>query len=197
MQSVRYGKPKVLSLILMIGMLVSAIHAQSARDTALPSRPSVFVTYPSALGISMSPVESVSLSWKHLFDRIGVEVGVGGFWDPASTTGPIYWYSVNSALSYRLLAEDFASWIAGGLDLVAFAGYRGEDGYEAVFNEDDYSFTYVRTGYRPYLFFGAGIGIETVLFRHFSQEVQFLYLGQFLHNPGIRFGLNFAYRYRF
>lgn len=188
---------KAFLLLVLLELMVAMVPAQSNKSVAFGSQRTVFATYPSALGISMSPVENVSLSWKNLFDRIGVEVGVGGFWDPASTTGPIYWYSVNGALSYRLLAEDFASWIAGGLDLVAFAGYRGEDGYEAVFNEDDYSFTYVRTGYRPYLFFGAGIGIETVLFKHFSQEVQFLYLGQFLHNPGIRFGVNFAYRYRF
>ncbi|TXT44029.1 MAG: hypothetical protein FD137_1663 [Spirochaetes bacterium] len=44
---------------------------------------------------------------------------------------------------------------------------------------------------------GAGIGIGTVLFKHFSQELQFLYIGRFLNNPGLNFGVNASFRYRY
>lgn len=149
--------------------------------------------YPSALGISLSTIGNVGLSWKHWFGITGTEVTVGGLWDPAATVGNIYWYSVSAAVSHRLFSEDFADWFSGGLDLVLLLGHAGEDG----FDYDVGSSNYIRIGYVPYLYLGAGIGIEMVMFRHFSQELQFLYMARFLNSPGIHLGVNASFRYRY
>lgn len=149
--------------------------------------------YPSALGISLSTIENVGLSWKRWFGNVGLEVAAGGFWDPSSTIGNIYWYSVSAAVSRRLFAEEFSDWFSGGLDLVFLAGHAGEDGYEY----DALTSNFIRTGYLPYFHVGAGIGIEVLLFRHFSQELQFLYSARLLNNPGIHLGVNASFRYRF
>lgn len=180
-------------LLICIFLCFFTLSEISADETLKTNTSPALQEYPSALGISLSTIENVGLSWKRWFGKTGVEVAVGGLWDPSATDGNIYWYSVYGAVSHRLFAEDFSDWFSGGLDLVFLAGHAGEEGFEY----DASSSNYIRTGYVPYLHFGAGIGIEMVMFRHFSQELQFLYIARFLNNPGIHLGLNASFRYRY
>jgi len=190
----------MIPLLLFLVLTASQPTAQTktspeykASNSGKERKTTVFEEFPSSLGVTFASIETFGLSWKRWFGKTGLELCVGGTWDPSNLYGPIYYYSVTGALSHRLYAEDFADWFSGGLYLVLYGGHAGEDGY--VYDADlDVN---VRTGYKPYVYAGAGIGLETVLFRHFSQEVQFLYIGQFLNDPGIGFGVNFSLRYRY
>lgn len=186
-------------LVLFLAVVFSTLGSRAfAQDPGSPKPAgTVFQEYPSSLGVSLSGLDTFGLSWKRWFGKVGVEISAGGAWDPASEYGTIYWYALTSALSYRLYAEDFAKWLSGGLYLVAYAGHTGEDGYEYQVPSGGGDGSYVRTGFSPSLLAGAGIGIETVLFKHFSQELQFLYIGRFISNPGLDFGVNASFRYRY
>jgi hypothetical protein len=157
----------------------------------------IFDQYPSSLGVTLGSMETFGLSWKRWFGKTAFEITAGGMWDPSTTMGSIYWYAVTGALSYRLYAEDFANWFSGGLYLVAYGGHGGEDSIDYVYDPEKDTSDTVRSGYSPYIYAGGGIGIETVLFKHFSQELQFLYIGRFLSSPGIQFGVNASFRYRY
>ena len=65
--------------------------------------------------------------------------------------------------------------------------------FETLLHSSDF----VRTGYLPYFHTGAGIGIEMLVFRHLSQELQFLYIARFLNNPGIQLEVKASFRYRY
>ena len=181
-------------LVALVSLAVSPLAAADTDPLGPPAKEeTVFDRYPSSVGMSIASFGALGLSWKRWYGATGVEFTAGGTWDPSTSYGSIYWYSILAGLSRRLYAEDFSDWFSGGLYLVAVAGHAGEEGWEY----DSSSEKYERYPYRPYLFAGAGIGIESVFFRHFSQELQFMYTGRFLNNPGIEFGVNFAFRYRY
>ena len=176
----------------MISLVPAAAGAEGTHAGATPAA-TVFDLYPSSVGMSAASFGPVGLSWKRWYGATGIELTAGGSWTPANVYGSIYWYSVLAGISRRLYAEDFSDYFSGGLYLVAVVGHAGEEGW--TYDSDTSS--YVRFPYTPYIFAGAGLGIETVFFRHFSQEIQFLYTGRFLNQPGIDFGVNFAFRYRY
>ncbi len=195
--------PARIALCLLFAVSVACVPAfassagSGAASASVPvagaAARTVFDAYPSAIGVHVGSIEAVGLSWKRWYGPTGFEVSAGGGWDPATTSGNVFWYSVTGGVSRRIFAEDFDSWFSGGLSLVGVVGHAGEEGY--VY--DPATSGYVLHPYRPYFFAGAGIGIETVFFRHYSQELQFLYIGRFLNDPGIGFGVSFAFRYRF
>lgn len=157
----------------------------------------VFDQYPSSLGFSIGSPEVAGITWKRWFGRTGLEIAAGGTYDPVATYSDIYFYSVTVGLSHRLFAEDFASWFSGGLSLIGYLGHSGRSGYDYVPGEGDNPGSYAPSGYKPSIFAAAGIGIESVLFEHFSQELDFLYVAQFLNDPGVFFGVMISYRYLF
>ncbi|HEY9054711.1 MAG TPA: hypothetical protein VIO60_07825 [Rectinemataceae bacterium] len=179
-----------LALASAAGAFAQGAHGQAPKGE---QKPIVFDEFPSSLGVSFITPETIGLSWKRWYGKTALELSAGGFWNPSNDSGSRYRYSVMGAVSRRLYADDFANWFSGGLYLVALAGHSGEEGVE--WDMDTSSYT--RLGYQPAIYAGAGLGIETVLFRHFSQELQFVYVGKFLSDPGIGFALNVAVRYRY
>jgi hypothetical protein len=187
------GKRYIIFALFVMLSLVPGIAGAGGPSAGTASPVTVFERYPSSLGMSAASFGVVGLSWKRWFGATGIELTAGGSWTPTNVYGSLYWYSALVGISRRLYAEDFSDYFSGGLYLVAIAGHAGEEGWEY----DSGTSEYVRFPYTPYLFAGAGLGIETVFFRHFSQEIQFLYTGRFLNDPGIDFGVNMAFRYRY
>lgn len=156
----------------------------------------VFQRYPSSLGVSAFTFGGGGLSWQRWFGNTGLEIAAGGIWDPTTTSSEIYDYTVSATISRMLFSEDFADWFTGGLSIAAIAGHSGREGYRYVY-KGEYSGSYERYPYSPSVFAGVGIGIESVLARHFSEQVQFFYVARFISNPGIEFGATFSFRYRY
>jgi hypothetical protein len=188
---------KKITVVLTMAIAFMAMAGVAGAQGAQKGHETVFDQYPSSLGFCVGSPEIVGLTWKHWFGRTGLEVTAGGTYDPVATYSDIYFYSVTAGLSHRLLAEDFASWFSGGLSLIGFIGHTGRSGYQYQEGEGGGQGTYAPSGYKPAFFAAAGIGIESVLFKHFSQELDFVYVAQFLNNPGVFFGIVMSYRYLF
>lgn len=192
---------RTLPLYFLLGTMLFSVPLGAQEKTATADKSdrelNIFDQYPSSLGVTLSSMETFGLSWKRWFGKTAFEISAGGMWDPSTTVGTVYWYAITGALSYRLYAEDFANWFSGGLYLVAYGGHGGKDSIDYVYDSNTDTSDYIQSGYTPYIYAGGGIGIETVLFKHFSQELQFLYIGRFLNDPGIQFGINASFRYRY
>ncbi len=178
--------------------------------------PAAYEEYPQALGFQYGDISATGLSYQKLFDRTGFQL-TGGiiyipyneatyFGFPESTLD----YAVGSEVQYRVYGEDFATWLSGQLYIFAGLKHRGhipvtmvQDGY----NNPDVNWVepvYSVGEFRPVLGLGAGIGIEIILFRHFSIPVELGYgvdwsplagalADQF--NVNLRPQVGFRYRY--
>ena len=109
-------------------------------------------------------------------------------------------YNIGIELLYRLYAEDFANWFSGNLYLFAGINHSGVDQFyydkkKVEYDYDGGSEYYwvedptkkIELGYTPNLSFGVGIGIEPMLFQHFSLPLEF---GFGLYWAGVEFDPN-------
>jgi hypothetical protein len=153
-----------------------------------------FEKYPQALGMYANMAEVVGLSYQRWFGRLGFEVAAGGTFDPdRDYSSDYFFYSILVGGSYQLIAQDLTDWFAGALSVTSFLGHTGRRSYEYDSTTDS---SYVGA-YRPIVSLGIGVGIEAVLFRHFSQTIQFMYIGKSLSELSVGFGVGYSFRYRF
>lgn len=196
-------KHNKLPLVLLFSLLAAAASAQDADGS--PGTPA-FVEWPNALGIygsSLAGHPGGGLQWQRWFGRLGTTVTAGGVYAPTTDESwgdNVLDYSAIAQLQYRVYGEDFARWISGQLYLWAMAGHLGyiERIWVAAPTADNAYAGYFRTGsYKGVAVLGAGIGIESILFRHFSLVGEFGYMGQFPEDPALQFGGGAGLRYRY
>lgn len=124
-------------------------------------------------------------------------------------------YNIGLEFLYRLFAEDFAKWFSGNLYIFGGINHSGidqfyydkkkveyTDGESGYYWTEDYT-KKIEVGYSPNLSMGLGIGVEPMLFQHFSLPLEFGFglfwegmefdKNAFFINPIIQAGL----RYRF
>lgn len=144
-------------------------------------------------GATLGDDPSGGLQYQHWFDRAGYQITGGGYYSPNARTGRKFAYAIMVEGLYTVFRNTYSTWLSGRLFLWALAGHRGylssADFYKDETLEDGTLALNALTG--------AGIGIDTILFGHFSFPLEFGYVGEFPVNPGIQFSVSGGIRYRF
>lgn len=133
------------------------------------------------------------LHYQRWAGRLGFQITAGGVFSPNESMGRTLSYSAVAEGLWSVYGNTFTNWLSGRLYLWASAGHHGYisslDDYRDENLDDE---TFVPNGIG-----GFGIGIETVLFQHFSFPFQFGYTAEFPTNPMIGFSTSGGLRYRF
>lgn len=175
--------------ILACVMALSPVFAEETVQAPSPAN------FDNALGIYTTSVgfgESAGgLQYQRWFDRAGLQITAGGYYNPQNGGRKIN-YSVLLDGLFSVYRDDITQWLSGNLYVWATVGHHGYTSvsYDSNGNVTDSSFV-------PNFVAGAGIGIETVLFRHFSIPIQFGYTAEFPVAPAAGFSVGTGLRYRF
>lgn len=143
-----------------------------------------FEKYDQALGFQGGQISGTGLSYQKWSDGLGLQFAFGALYFPLSEENSswlsysnILDYTVGAEAQYSVYGEDFADWLSGQLYLFAGLNHRGF--IEKVFipdeGEDTFTGTYEYGPYTPVLALGIGIGIEIILFQHFSMPFELGY----------------------
>jgi hypothetical protein len=160
--------------------------------------PAGYDSFKNALGFFGGTISVTSgaygLQYQRWFDGgIGVQFTGGGSYNP-SVSYPAMDYSANTTLLWSVYGQDFSRWLGGRLYLWAMAGHHGRFDYNYSLPKGD---SPPVAEFVPTAFAGVGIGIETILFEHFSIPLQFGYSGEFPFKPSIGFSFGGGLRYRY
>ncbi|MFA6707325.1 MAG: hypothetical protein WC129_04295 [Sphaerochaetaceae bacterium] len=118
-----------------------------------------------SLGVQFGQISGSGLSWQKRFgdDALQVALGIMYSGDPSLYLS-ILNYTVGLEYQHTLYGDDFANWLGGQIYL--FAGFNHSGFID--WNDD-------RTAAKPIEFIyalGGGIGVEVLLFKHFSVPVE-------------------------
>ncbi|HCM27459.1 MAG: hypothetical protein A2Z99_05790 [Treponema sp. GWB1_62_6] len=161
-----------------------------------------FELWPNALGVFGSSLAGHSgggLHYQRWFERIGIAITAGGLYSPDDDSGgAVLDYSAEFSVQYRVFGEDYSRWFSGQLYVWGLAGHVGYilNDYESDPDSENDG-EYVTLPYVGDAVAGAGIGIETILFEHFSVPLEFGYIGQLPNDPNLQFSFGGGLRYRY
>lgn len=205
MRRIPAGIAVAAALLLLNPAFAGALGAEEVTQPA-------YVEFPQALGFQYGEISGSGLSYHVWRDALGFQVAGGIVYIPLSDD---YWYdrtldySVGTEMQLRVYGEDFASWLSG--QLYGFAGLN-HGGYIPIvtasggYEIDDYWIEpeFATGSYTPTFGIGLGIGIEIILFRHFSIPVELGYGLEWIptaptlaeqFNVNLRPQAGFRYRY--
>ncbi|MFW5686092.1 MAG: hypothetical protein ACOC0O_05495 [Spirochaetota bacterium] len=161
--------PFVFPFLLFAGVLLSAQEASDAADAAPP-----YERYPEALGAAYGEITGTGLHYHRWMGTTGYSVAAGILYLPPSQaiSGNVLDYNAGGGIQRRVFADSFAEWLAGSLYL--FGGLQHRGYIPAVSSGGDP--TSVSLGsFEAEVTAGGGIGIELILFEHFSFPSEFGY----------------------
>ena len=142
-----------------------AFSAAAAADEAEEQKD--FHKFNESLGFQYGTIFGTGLSYQRWDSRQGFQAVFGAWYNPISTD-VILDYAVGAEYQYSVYGEDFAKWLSGQLYLFAGLTHQGYINVESTYDEETYETTYTQ-GPFGYVFGGGfGIGIEVILFEHFS-----------------------------
>lgn len=195
----------ILRRFLFCVLFVTLISALTFADGFTKNeKPTVtYDAFNNALGMFASVIPNggaYGLHYQHWFNKFGFQITGGGFFDPDNTWGSTLDYSVLLEGLYSVYGNSFSEQIAGRLYTWTALGHHGfkpdntisrldNTLKDFVYEEDD--------SYYPNILAGLGIGIEFILFEHFSFPMQFGYMGEFPFKPGFGFSGGTGIRYRY
>jgi hypothetical protein len=160
------------SIVLLSAVLLTAFQSVSAQEWGAEGNP--MSQFPQALGGTYGPMIGTGLSYQRWFEGVGIQTAVGAVYSPEEQfSGDLLWYRVTFGLQRILYHETFADWFAGGLYAFGALAHGGRIEWvtEPVDTQEPAD---PQPGpFRPLVAVGAGVGIESVLFRHFSVPVEF------------------------
>ncbi len=146
-----------------------------------------YETFPEALGGYFGPISGSGLHYHRWIGQIGFQV-TGGIiyvpFDPAewSLFGSTLDYTIGGEFQRRVYGEAFTDWLAGSLYLFAGGRHRGyipinvvADGYTDPVTDLWVDPVFAVGTFQADVTVGAGLGIELILFRHFSIPIEFGY----------------------
>ncbi|RKX83826.1 MAG: hypothetical protein DRP57_07150 [Spirochaetes bacterium] len=176
-----------VSLILIFFLTTALYSPLLFSDTGT----NVYRAYPYALGAFAGELGGTGLSYQQWLGKFGYEVSFGGYYTPPDCSfepnSVFLTYSIGLQFQYALFSENllkkFPDWIAASLYLFTGTVHVGSLSQPCKvnpdFNKDDLSSlmylsdTSKSPVYTPDFGVGFGIGIEPVLFRHFSFPMEF------------------------
>lgn len=145
--------------ILFLSVCIYVFIAAVAYAQELP-----FQRFPRALGVQVGRVAGIGLSYQHWDGSWGYQVVAGGLYHPLTGDGQdLYVYNAGIEGLYSLFEDDFASWLSGRVYLFAGINHRG---YQETASDD----------FNPEFAFGSGVGVEALLFEHFSIATEMAYV---------------------
>lgn len=156
--------------------------------------------FPEALGGYYGPFSGSGLHYHRWIGEAGFHVTAGIIYIPFDAddfrfSDTTLDYAAGGEYQRRVYGEAFTNWLAGSLFLFAGAQHRGyvpvelvAEGYE-VPDSDPVEYVdpvYEVGSFQAEFSVGAGIGVELILFRHFSIPLEFGYGGTWtVTNPDI------------
>jgi len=140
----------------------------------------VYETYNKALGFFAGEIGGTGLSHLRPLPGGGIQFTVGALYrDPEREN---FWndytmdYNLGIQIHQRVYGEDFNRWLGGQLYFFQGIKHRGYIPVDYQWTEGNEE-TYRVGNYHPTLTVGAGIGLEMILFKHFSFPLEFGYHG--------------------
>lgn len=192
---------KIAALFLAGFLAMGAGTAQApepAPSLALAEAP--VALFPNALGFYASSMPSYGLHYQRWLYPFGFQVTAGGYATDSPYSAPIKDWQATAQVSAALALDQrvYSSWFAHLLYVFATAGENVES--LAYLSDPDPLFTGDET-YAPgpvdaSFKAGVGVGIEFILFKHFSIPLEFGYVGDPVAGT-VNFMLGGALRYRF
>lgn len=140
---------KILILTVLCFFLVFSLSAEEK---------SVYEEFDQALGGFGGEISGWGLSYQQWFDKVGFETAGGFYYDGGST----FTYVLGAQAQFMLYEDFYSDWFTGCLYF--FTG--GKHGGDVT-----------ASSYEPGIGIGAGVGVELVLFQHFSLPLEFGYGG--------------------
>lgn len=147
--------------------------------------PPAYEEFPEALGFQYGEISGTGLSYQAWRGAVGYQYAAGVIYMPLdgdSWLDTTLDYAIGAEGQFRVYGEDFADWLSGQLYTFVGLGHRGYIPIETVSDgryiedTDEYIEPVFATGnYTPVIGLGAGIGIEIILFRHFSVPIELGY----------------------
>lgn len=171
----------IVLTLLLAGTAGIAAQDQEAQDpnTGDEKGPPPYETYPQALGVAYGPISGTGLHY-HLWDEeIGYAASAGVVYlPPAQATGNVLNYVVGGEIQRRVYGDSFARWLAGSLYVFGGGNHRGF--IPVVTDATGDTPEYSAGAFEAEITAGLGIGIEIVLFQHFSIPAEFGYAGSWV-----------------
>jgi len=172
--------------VVVVALLVFLSSAIVAEEVVPP-----YETFPQALGGSFGPISGSGIHYHRWIGRNAFQVTGGIIYiplDPAewSPFGTTLDYTIGGEYQRRVYGEAFTDWLAGALYVFAGGRHRGyvpietvAEGYEVPDSDPvEWVDPVLAVGtFQAEVTVGAGIGVELILFRHFSIPIEFGYGG--------------------
>jgi len=201
------------SVIVMVFLLLLGTAFVAAEDDRRPDE-----LFPEALGGFYGPFSGSGLHYHRWVGDNAFAVTGGIVYVPFDqadwwVNGTTLDYAIGGEFQRRVYGEAFTNWLAGSLYLFAGGMHRGyipvvllAEGYE-VPDSDPPEYVdpvYGLGTYQAEVTVGAGIGVELILFRHFSVPLEFGYgatwtitepdpASAFAVGPNVQTGLRYRY----
>ena len=195
----RTGTSLLLGCLVMIATATLYAEAPTTAEVELNRD-----RFPEALGFRFRDISGMGLSYHRWMGSTGFEIAGGILYFPLAVQAdfPIVLdYSIGLQVNRSVFASDYSDRVSGQLYLVAGISHRGE--IEREFTTGG-SGQETAGPFVPSIGVGGGLGIEIVLFDHFSFPIEVLYApiwsytGEpFLESVRITLAAQTGFRYRF
>ena len=163
--------------------------------TPLVGKSAVFDHYTHALGVQGGRLAGFGASYQKWYPSFGFQIAGGAFFHPNMEEGrDRFAYNIGAEVQYPLISHTITSFLAGRVYLAAGLHHRR---YQEA--EGDETIGYTPADIVTQFGAGAGIGVETVLFEHFSLGTEFVYIGLYTTDGTIDVEMSpqLSIRYRF
>ncbi|MFW6234960.1 MAG: hypothetical protein ACOC4I_06275 [Spirochaetota bacterium] len=166
-----------LSCFMCISLLILAAPVLFAEDeNTIAGQELNRDRFPEALGFQYGQISGAGLSYHRWYGSTGVQIAGGILYFPVATDTIVDFvldYSLGVQVNSSVFASDYSDRVAGQLYLIGGVSHRG-----FIEREFDDGIDQNSAGpFIPSIGVGAGLGIEIVLFEHFSIPIELLYAG--------------------
>jgi hypothetical protein len=133
--------------------------------------------YSQALGVQVGRLAGVGISYQKWLDDFGYQVAGGLLYHPEMVYGNDQLvYNIGFELQYPLVYHEVNSSLAGTLYFVGGVHHQGYREAKLTSADPD---VYSAGPLILNLGIGGGIGVETILFKHFAISTEFVYMGMY------------------
>lgn len=154
--------------------------------------------FPHALGVQVGRLAGVGASYQRWISSLGYQIATGAVYHPLMEEGRDQLvYNVGLELQYSIIGHIINSTLGGNMYLVCGLHHQGyKEAVESTIDQGVYTASDLIMNFG----FGAGLGVETILFDHYSISTEFVYVGMYNINTE-QLSLNMypqlSLRYRF
>jgi hypothetical protein len=196
---------KRIFVSLLFAGVISAAFAQG-QDQTVPPKPA-YEAFPSAVGVfAVSFPGEGGLQYQVWLGSFGFQTMGGILYNMTLFNSKTFDYWIEVEGLWRIYGDRFGDWLSGQLYLWARAGHEGyieqivDYPTDPATGQPSTTPVISSSPFVPVIIGGAGIGLEIILFEHFSLPFEFGYEGLYpfgYSTPLVGFGVSGGLRYRF